>query len=212
LQQAEAYRAAIAKEWLGETLPPSIGRTVINISFSATEDRGLTWAKDDPRRKFHNIYLTTAPELVLGDKLRHEIVHVVLATRYAHPNRLPPWVEEGIASRYDDEQRIATRRGILSWYVRTGNLPDISRVLDAPNLPPSDQTAYAVAASLTDYLLSLHGKEVLLKFAQASKKDGLDAALLRHYRIESIQHLQSQWAAQLERTQHVTVHQPTRLR
>ena len=164
-------------EWFGEMLPPSIGRTVINVSFSGTQDRGLTWVKDDPRRRFHNIYLTTAPELVLGSKLHHEIAHVVLATRFSHPNRLPPWIEEGIAGRYDDEQCIATRKDILNWYVVTGKLPEISRILDGRDISPNDQAAYAVAASVTDYLLSLAEKDVLLKFSQATKKDGLDVAL-----------------------------------
>ena len=51
LARAERYRKAIATEWLGDELPPSVGRTIISVCFSESKERGLTWAKDNPRRK-----------------------------------------------------------------------------------------------------------------------------------------------------------------
>src|SRR5207249_7817833 len=105
LDKAEALRKQIAVEWLGEELPPSIGQVLLNVSYANEPDRGLTWAKDHPDRKFHALLIVTAPGEMPAGLLAHEITHCVLATRYPHPHRLPAWLEEGIASQYDDGDR-----------------------------------------------------------------------------------------------------------
>ena len=89
LTKAEEYRKQIAEEWLHHELPPSVGRTIINVNLSDTEDKGLTWAIDDPRRTLHTLFLTTSRGRALGSTLKHEITHVVLATQFPYPNRLP---------------------------------------------------------------------------------------------------------------------------
>src|SRR3970040_420239 len=100
---------------MGEENPRGIGRTVINVAFSDSDDSALTSAIDSPEPTMHNVYLpTTSQERALGGMLHHEITHVVLASRFPHPNRLPAWVEEGIASRYDDQERVAIRTQILA--------------------------------------------------------------------------------------------------
>ena len=145
LRSAEAWRSEIARQWLGEELPPSVGQTTVNVSFSEQRDAGITWAKDDPRRKYHTLYLTTSPDRALGSTLAHEMVHVVLATRFPHPCRLPAWLEEGIASSYDDGPRQATRQQILAWMAKTGNWSDVESILNSQNIAGQDKQTYAVA-------------------------------------------------------------------
>lgn len=194
LEMAHQYRAEIAREWLGEEIPAGIGRTVINVAFSETDDSALTWAIDCPERKMHNVYLTTtSAEEALGGLLHHEITHVVLATRFPHPHRLPAWVEEGIASRYDDAERVATRDQIISWSARTGNWPDLAQLLAAGSISAENQDDYAAAASLVSYLLTRAGSDVLLQFAQDGRADGWNAALQQHYGIANVATLQSSW-------------------
>ena len=193
LAKAEEYRKQIAKEWVGQKLPPSVGRTVINVKLSDAEDKGLTWAIDDPRRTLHTIYLTTSRERAIGSTLKHEITHVVLATQFPHPNRLPAWLEEGIASRYDDDARIATRQSILNWYARTRNWPKLQRVLTADRIIDDDKTAYAVSSSLVNYLLTRADKAELLRFGHAGARHGWKQALAKHYQIEGVEQLQQSW-------------------
>jgi hypothetical protein len=193
LQSAEAWRRAIAKEWLSEELPPSVGQTTINVSFSEEKDSGLTWAKDNPQRKFHTLYLTTTPDRALGSTMAHEMVHVVLATQYPHPHRLAAWLEEGIACRYDDGPGKATRKRIVSWIVKTGNWPDLEELLNSPTIASRDKAAYAAAASLTEFLLTRGDKRTLLEFGQHAGKAGWDAALRQYYRINSAADLQRSW-------------------
>jgi hypothetical protein len=193
LASAESWRSEIARQWLGDELPPGVGPTTVNVSFSEEQDAGLTWAKDNPQRKYHTLYLTTTPDRALGSTLAHEMAHVVLATRFPHPQRLAAWIEEGIASSYDDPPRQATRKRLLSWIAKTGNWPDAVDLLNSPNIDTRDKTAYVTASSLTAFLLSRGDKPTLLEFGQYAHKAGWDAALHKYYRIDSTADLQRSW-------------------
>jgi hypothetical protein len=148
MTRAEAYRKQIAEDWLGRPLPAGIGRATINLRFSESEDTGLTWAIDHPSRKTHTVYLVTSADKALGTTLAHEMVHVVLATRFPHPHRLPAWLEEGIASQYDDENRKRLRADKASWWVETEVWPNVENVLSAHNIQADDREAYAVSAQV----------------------------------------------------------------
>jgi hypothetical protein len=195
--RAEKFRNEIAREWLGEELPAGAGRTVIYVEFSQVEDRGLTWARDHRDRQFHNIWLTTSPRLAVSETLKHEIAHAVLATRYAHPNRLPSWLEEGIASRYDDEARRASREQLLRSWARTGRAANLALVLELDDLQSFDENSYAAATSLVSFLLTRGDAQTLLRFGEDGQRRGWAAALQSSYGVESLQALQSQWMAWL---------------
>ena len=192
LAQAEKYRKDIAQEWLGAELPAGLGRTHINVAFSDSEDQGLTWPDDGPRRKLHTLHLATTPERALGNTLKHEMCHVVFATQFPEAKRLPAWIEEGIASRYDDVQRSQSRLKMVRWWSQTENWPEIERVLEAERFPASDRVGYTVAASLAEFLLGRADKETLLDFSQAARAD-LPRSLRTHYQIQSLADLQAQW-------------------
>jgi len=191
--QADAFRKQVAQEWLGTELPPSVGRTIINVTLSDTEDTGFTWAIDQPERKYHKMWLTTTRQRALGSSLCHEITHVVLATRF--PERLPSWAEEGAASLKDDSQRRDTRRRIIAWYAQTGNWPNLANVLRAETILGEDQASYSVAASLTEYLLTRGDKAKFLRFAKSGKETGWDLALQQFYGVRTVRELQAAWQA-----------------
>ncbi len=193
LQQAERFRQEISQEWLGEELPPGVGAAVISVRISAEKDEGLTWAKGRAGGKYHNVYLVTQRDLAVGSTLAHEMVHVVLNTEFADPNRLAMWVEEGIASRYDDDERKIKRAKILRWFARTGNWPQLQTVLDAEQIHTSDQQSYAVAASLAEFFVARGGKTKFVEFAAAAGREGWESALSRFYEIGGIAELQHSW-------------------
>jgi len=191
LFKAERFRRDIAREWLERELPPSVGRTIIHVEFSGAEDSGLTWAIDSPGRQYHKLWLGISSPETLDPLLAHEIAHIVFATRY--PRRLPAWVEEGIASRYDGRQRVGVRRDILQWYAQTDNWPSLRPIVAASAVIAEDQATYSVSVSATEYLLSLSDKATLLAFAETAKTDGCDRALRRHYQIAGVDALQRAW-------------------
>lgn len=195
VDRAEAFRAEFAQEWLGEELPAGDVRTMISVRFSDVENSGMTLARDDPSQKFHNVFLASTAQNAAGSLLRHEIAHTVLATRY--PNRLPPWVEEGIASRYDSERLIAIRQQEVRSWIRAGRIPALAGLLDTANINSFDDAGYAAAESLVAYLLTRGDKPTLLRFAEEAQHSGWDASLRAHYRTGGVGQLQRQWQAWL---------------
>lgn len=192
LQQAETYRKQLALEWLGDELSPGAGRTMINVEFS-DEDSALTWRIDNPLRKYHMLYLAMSPDRAVGSGLKHEIIHVIMATRFPHPNRLPAWLEEGIASRYDDRERVTHRHEMVLEYARTGSWPSLERILSSRNIASGDYSAYAIAESLIDFLLTRGDKATLLNFAADVATGNVQGALHVHYDMGSIDELESTW-------------------
>jgi hypothetical protein len=200
LQRAEAFRQKFARQWLGKELPRAQGESVIYVSFSANEDRGLTWAKDHPGRTMHNVYLTTTPEKAVGSTLRHELAHTVLATQFPYPNRLPSWVEEGIASGYDDDSRQAARDQLLRSWARGGNAPQLVQLLELEDMRAFDESSYAAATSLVSFLLTKGDERELLMFAVDGRRNGWPDALRAHYGIRSHRELQGHWQAWLAKS------------
>lgn len=204
LASANDIRAHVAKEWLGEELPPSVGRTVISVTISEWEDRGLAWPIDTPKRTLHKVWLRTTQDGAVGGPLAHEVVHIVLATQFR--DRLPAWADEGVASTVDDGPRVDTRRQIVAWFARTGNWPSLATLLDARSISPEDQATYSAAASVTQYLLSRGGKAKFLQFAVAGKANGWNQALKEHYSLRSVTDLQGAWQAWARSAASRTVH------
>lgn len=194
LQRAEQLRESLATNWLGEPLPPSVGQSIIRVKLSDVEDRGLAWVADTPARLSHIVWLTTSRERALGGTLAHELTHVVLATRY--PGQLPSWANEGAAAPADDQDRQDARHSLLQWYVTTGNWPALSNILLAESIPATDTSKYAVAASLTQFLLDRQNdRPKMLEFARAGRTSGWDAALRKFYGIRSVDELETAWRA-----------------
>ncbi len=199
LQRAEQLRKQIAIEWLGDELPPSIGPVLVNVDYSNKTDTGLTWAKDHPDRKLHALFISTTPGQLPDALLAHEMVHCILATRYPHPNRLPAWLEEGIASQYDDANRQQIRQRIVSWYATTGNWPRLAPVLSSKRVHSDDQEAYALAATVAEFLLERGSRQKLLEFGEMVGKQGLDRALTQCYGIAGASELELLWKARFSR-------------
>ena len=192
LAKAQEFRKAEAIDLLGEELEPHAGRTIISVTVSASEDSGFTWPVDRPDRKFHNMWLTTSPERAAGSTLRHEIRHVVLNTRF--PDRLPVWIEEGLASRSDDAQRQRVWRDTAVTFSRSG-WPDIHSLMEVKSIHSADRATYGASTSLVNYLLTQGDMPTLLQFAVMGKKSGWDRALDQCYGICSLRELESRWHA-----------------
>lgn len=195
LAQAELFRIEIAREWLGQELDDRLGLTHICVKLSEDQDRGLS-VFCGPGRKLtgdHRIWLTTNRERALGSTLKHEICHIVLET--AIPNGLPSWVHEGIASRYDDQWRIADRRDRLMQFARTGQWPSLRSIVDVPSISSEDEVAYTLASSVTDFLVERGGKLEVVTFARDVRSEGWTTPLRRHYGIQDLSELEHLWQA-----------------
>lgn len=104
-QNAERYRAEVARDWFGKELPDGAGRSVISVSFERGRiSDGWTWAIDHPQRTLHNVWLATPDKTAIaGALLKHEVCHTVFATFHNAP-RVPAKLEERIASTYNADK------------------------------------------------------------------------------------------------------------
>jgi len=193
LNRAEQLRRDIAREWLGRELPPSVGHTVVDVFVSVDQERALTSPSRDLRRPTFMMWLTTSPEGAVGPLLAHEVTHVVLLSRY--PGRVPPWVDEGIACRYDDDESKAIRRDLIAWYRDTGNWPSLADTLRSEEISRWDHGSFAVSESLVEFLLARGKKEQLLACTADAHERGWDAALRSHYSLDGIPALEKAWQA-----------------
>lgn len=190
LAEVEKLRTEIAIEWLGEPLPPGVGRTIVHVRLTDDQDRANTLIHDPARRVSHVLWVTTSPDKVYSS-LAHEITHTVFATRFAQ--ELPVWAHEGAASQRDDPRRRAWKESALREMGRSGRFVDLAALLGSRAIAHDDGEGYAVAASLTEFLTARGGNRKFLQFAVAGRRDGWDAALRKHYRIANVRDLQLQW-------------------
>ncbi len=197
LAQAESFRSEVAKEWLGQDLPTGAGPAMITVTESGDEDVGLTWPIDSSRRKYHKVWLRTSRKQALGSTLRHEIVHVVFATRF--PDRLPVWVEEGIAGLSDDPERAQIRRRRIAELAHSRDWPRLETLFEERRIAPSHQAGYSVSTSLVEYLLSRGDKRTLLRFAATGKEEGWATAVNRYYGLRNVRDLEAEWQAWADR-------------
>ena len=197
LTRAESFRREIAKEWLGEDLPAGAGPAMITVTESRDEDVGLTWPIDNSQREYHKVWLRTSRQRALGSTLRHEIVHVVFATRF--PDRLPVWVEEGIAGLSDDAERARIRQARIAELAHSGDWPRLETLFQERRIAPSHQANYSISTSLVEYLLSRGDKRTLLRFAATGKKEGWATAVNRYYGLPSVPDLEAEWQAWADR-------------
>lgn len=160
LREAARFQDKFAMEWLGQ--PAAGPRTAVNVSLSADDDSGWTWAKDDANRILNNIYLTTNRERAAGSTLHHEVVHATLANAFPHPNRLPSWIEEGIAVRFDDAERKLCRKETLRWWLANHRIPQLADVFSR-HVQSSDDDGYTASGLLVDYLLTLGDKQTVVR-------------------------------------------------
>ncbi len=191
LETADAYRRQIAMDWLGRELRPGEARAHIYLHLDGSVDQSLLHPANPENGRPHILSLATT-RADLERALAHELAHVVLRARNS-ARALPRWADEGIASAYDDRERHLIRRQILVGFVEAGNWPPLAAILQAERISMQDQAAYAVAASLTEFLLQEADRETFLTFLDHGQTAGWDQALAAHYRISGVGDLQLRW-------------------
>ena len=127
----------------------------------------------------------------------HELVHVVLADRFtAAPP--PRWVDEGLATLFDDPAKQAGHDADFRRAAAQGQawrLDDLVRL----DLDPADavrqRVFYGQSAALVRWLLARADGPTLLGFVDATTDHGPDAAARTHYGFATTAALEAAWRA-----------------
>lgn len=205
-QKCEALRSELAEKWLGQT-PESTwrGRCIVvfhadarsyvqALGKAAEQTSGCSTIQEDKGRIVsRRIDLRADRPEPLDSVLPHELLHVLLADRFAGKG-LPRWVDEGLAVQADSlRKREGHERDLHEALSRRS-------VLRIPMLFSDEQTQvadpalfYAQSASLVRFLVGRTKPAKFLDFVEASGTLGYDAALREHFGIRNVAELERAW-------------------
>lgn len=195
LKRAEEYREKLAIQWFNKPFPDGVGVTVIHVRITPKDHTAFTFPKD-LKGNYHHITIRTSKELILGGTLAHEISHALLANIFG--NKMPRWIDEGIASFNDDTGRqLEMRAQIAAFAGNKKEWPSLLQVVNQVGVTRDEKAFYAASNYLVSYLLEIGTRDELLKFAGDLRgaKDP-DAVVRAHYpAIRSLADLEGRWRA-----------------
>lgn len=205
---AEAVRATAYRLLLGDEDPaPWRSRCVIHVhpspeSFAAAVGGLAATTRGATSLEFATDRVTLRRIDVIGDGtdtvpdgLAHEIAHVVLADRFIEAAP-PRWADEGIALlfdpvgkqlRHDADFRAALERD------RIWTAAELLGLEDYPAEPGRQRVYYGQSAALVRWLVARRDTNTFVMFVDDCRRLGTDAALDRHYGIDSIAGLERAW-------------------
>lgn len=206
LTEAERLRNAARRFWLAETAT-HVWRPRCEVIIHARRDSYLRSVGSNGRntsgaclieRRGDRITRRRIDLLVAANgglpALPHELTHVVIADCFG--SEAPPaWVDEGVATLADTEEKQALHRRDCRRAIASGATLPLKRLLRLSRLGSREQAAtfYGQSLSLVDFLMLRGEPEKLLPFVRLAERVGYDEALQRHYGIHSVAKLERLW-------------------
>jgi len=134
--------------------------------------------------------------------LKHELCHLLLH-RYIRSDKLPKWLDEGIAQWVSDgmaEIIMGNRKSVLNKAILSGNQIPIKNLTDRfPDDRNSLLLAYEESKSIVEYIRDKYGDKGVLKVLEHQKNgDRVDEAILKGLSIP-FEELERGWLNQLKR-------------
>ncbi len=138
----------------------------------------------------------TAPRLVRS-VLPHELAHATLYRRFS---RLPSWLDEGIAVRYEWGANIYYSR-IKRFFEKGETFPigELFKQKASKLFGSKREIFYAQCYTLVDFLHNeVGGWDALFRFTRTVSEGKLESALKQVYGMESPQELEKRWKRYME--------------
>jgi hypothetical protein len=119
---------------------------------------------------------------MMEDILPHEVTHVVFGQYYQWPS----WANEAVAVLSESQDKIDRYRRYLSKLNKEGSTFGLKELMQMRTYPAQSRTHvfYAQSALLVDFLTKERGAKVFIAFMGDGLRDGYDAALLSHYKMD----------------------------
>jgi hypothetical protein len=193
-EQAEIYRAAIARQWLGRELPPWATPCPIRVKLTRGEAGGLTsFGFDRGRVTDQNMTVEGRLDRILASALPHEITHTIFAAHFGGP--MPRWADEG-ASLLSEDLRERRRHDKIAEDLigRRGDLP-LARLFTMEDYPSDLMGFYGQGYSISRFLVEMGGRPRFLQFVREGIRAGWDSATRNHYGLASVRELDRAWRA-----------------
>jgi hypothetical protein len=193
-ESAEACRASIAREWLGEELPPWSTPCPVRVKLTRGEAGGLTsFGFDHGRVTEQDMMVEGRLERILASALPHEVTHTVFAAHLGGP--MPRWADEG-ASLLSEDLRERRRQDKIAEDLlrRRGDLP-LSRLFIIEEYPKDLLGFYGQGYSISRFLIEIGGRPRFLRFVREGTGSGWDTATRNQYGLANVRELDRAWRA-----------------
>lgn len=201
-EEAEKWRAALARHWLNRPLKDWPETCRIEVSTHRTGGSGWTSYENLGGKNVRvGIQLQGPPERLLEYVLPHELTHAVLASALGHA--MPRWADEGAAMLSESESQKLRQKLVARQLIATGDMIPLRQLFQMADYPDSKSRLhafYAQSLTLTEFLISRGGHDQFLQFVQDGRSENWDSALLRHYKCENIEALQGAWSEWLHKS------------
>jgi hypothetical protein len=203
---AEETRAAMSQKWFGDV--PSTWTPRCDIWLHATaedyarETHAPRWSpghstihREGERVTMRRIDLRCDIERLTDAIIPHETTHQVLCGRFGSHD-VPRWADEGMAVLTEPRDRIDLHLRNLPAHRQEHTLFAVGQLVKMPNYPDGRSIGpfYAGSVSLVEFLCGLPGgPRTFTAFLRDGLDQGYEAALKRHYGMDSFAELQQRW-------------------
>ncbi len=204
-QVAEATRQGMGTKWLGDAGADWTPRCDIFLHETAQDYSKATGVpanspghstirSEGGRVVGRRIDLHRDDESMLTAVLPHEATHVVLAGRFGD-YAVPRWADEGVAVLSEPRDKVERHLRNLPQYNQDNTLLKVREIMqmnDYPN-PRFISAFYAQSVSVVEFLTKEKGPTTFSAFVKDGLTGGYEAALRKHYGIQSFDELEQRW-------------------
>lgn len=192
-QYAEHYRKEKAIEWIGQEMTPWMEPCSIKVIIKLNDAGGATsFAFDNGRVLGQDMVVEGPMDRILASVLPHEITHTVFAYYFRTP--VPRWADEGGCVLSEDELEKYRHDQLVREILSTpGRRIPLRRLFNMSKYPGDVMVLYAEGFSVSQYLVSIGGRQNFLGFVATGMRQGWDAAAKAYYRFKNIEDLEENW-------------------
>ena len=204
IQTAESTRLIAARKWFGEALEKWPDKCDIYVYATGDDYSKHTgqprdcpghsrMPMDGGRVLERSIHVHADNGNMLIGVIPHEVTHVVLAGKF--PRVVPRWADEGMAVLSEPRDRINLHLHNLPMHAQKRQLFAAEQLMKLDEYPEPQRMGafYAQSVSLVDYLSKQRGPKVFADFLSDGLRSGYEAALRKHYELNSFADLDKAW-------------------
>jgi hypothetical protein len=209
-EEAETWRATLAKHWLEKPLKDWPETCRIEVSTHRTGGSGWTSYETFGGKTVPvGIQIQGPPDRLLEYVLPHELTHAVLVS--ALGEAMPRWADEGAAMLSESESQKHRQTLVAKQIVDSGEMIPVRQLLQMAEYPESKSRLhafYAQSLTLTEFLIARGGRAQFLKFVQEGQSESWDVALSRHYPWDNVEALEGAWSEWIQKSAKRQTDQP----
>jgi hypothetical protein len=201
-QMAERYRKEKALEWLGREMPPWPRPCPLYVKPTMSPPNGATSFNYDFRGNYEVLSMKIEGEYnkLLYSVLPHEVTHTVFADYFRYP--VPRWADEGGSVLSENDAERAHHDKLIRSYLNNRQGVQLRRLfmLKEYNELPDVMMLYAEGFSVSNYLVSLGGRQAFLGFVSMGLQGKWDQGVQTYYQKNSVEELEQAWLKSLRDT------------